>query len=95
MNESTVNPSAAPKDKILKILKWTAFGAVGLYLWRANKVEAKRVGVNNPNNLQISINTEKAIGAAFEVIPPLRKLNPMVKVGIMEFVKGFNKGRSE
>lgn len=93
MNESSINPNLPSTDKILRVLRWTAFGAVGLYLWRANKVESKKVGIANPNNLQISIDTEKAIGAAFDVIPPLRKLNPMVKVGVMEFIKGFKKGR--
>lgn len=93
MTDSTVKPNAARSDKILKILKWSAFGAVGLYLWRANKIEAKKVGIANPNNLQISINPEKALGAAFELIPPLQNLNPLIKTGIIEFVKGFNKGR--
>ena len=92
MTDSTAKPSAS-SDKLLKGLKWVAFGAVGLYLWRANKVEETLSGVKNPHGLKLAIDSEKALGYAFEVIPPLKKLNPMVKVGVMEFLKGFNKGK--
>lgn len=92
MTDSTANPSAS-QDKLTKGLKWLAFGAVGLYLWRANKIESKKAGVENLSGLKIGIDSEKALGYAFEVIPPLKKMNPMVKMGVMEFLKGFNKGK--
>ena len=81
------------KNKTLNILRWVAFGAVGLYLWRVNKVEGKAMGTENPDNFKIEIDTERAINAAFELIPPLKRLNPMVQVGIKEFVNGFKKER--
>jgi hypothetical protein len=90
MNEITATNS---KDKLLHALRWAAFGAVGLYLWRANKVEGKALGAQNPNNFKLEIDTERALNAAFELVPPLRKLNPMIKTGIQEFVKGFKKER--
>jgi hypothetical protein len=81
------------KDKTLNLLRWAAFGAVGLYLWRVNKIEGKAMGSENPDNFKLAIDTERAINAAFELIPPLKKLNPMIQVGIKEFVNGFKKER--
>lgn len=81
------------KDKVLNVLRWAAFGAVGLYLWRVNKVEGKAMGSNNPDNFHLTIDTERAINAAFEVIPPLKRLNPLIQTGIKEFVNGFKKER--
>ena len=81
------------KDRTLNALRWLAFGTVGLYLWRANKVEGKAIGSENPGNFKLEIDTDRALNAAFELIPPLKRLNPMVQVGIKEFVNGFKKER--
>jgi len=81
------------KDKATNILRWIAFGAVGLYLWRVNKKEGKAIGSENPNNFKIDIDLGRAVETAFEVIPQLQRLNPMVQVGVKEFIKGFDKER--
>lgn len=80
-------------DKTTNILRWVAFGAVGLYLWRVNKQEGKQMGSENPNNFSLDIDLGRAVDTAFEVIPPLRNLNPMVQVGVKEFIKGFDNER--
>ena len=92
-----VNP-IAHSDKTTNVLRWLAFGAVGLYLWRVNKQEGKQMGSQNPNNFKLDVDLGRAVDTAFEVIPQLQRLNPMVQVGVKEFIKGFDterKGKNE
>jgi hypothetical protein len=79
-------------DKTLKVLQWTAFIVIGFYMWRANKLKAQALG--GKSQFQFEIDAEKAVEAAFNTIRPLQEMNPMVKVGVQEFVKGFQKGRN-
>jgi hypothetical protein len=87
--------SITHKDRISNILRWAAFGAVGVYLWRVNKVEGRAMGSDNPHNFKIHIDAERALGAAFELIPQLKELNPIFKEGMKEFARGFNKGKEK
>jgi len=79
------------KDKFSNILRWFAFGAVGIYLWRVNKVEGKQMGSENPNNFKLSIDSDKLIDAATNLVPGTYNRKQMFNIFAKEFINGYKK----
>jgi len=80
-------------DKIANWLRWAAFGAVGLYLWRVNKVEGREMGSDNPGNFKLSIDSNKLVDAATNFVPGDDNKKQMFNVFAKEFINGYKKRR--
>jgi len=79
------------KSKSLNILRWVAFGSVGLYLWQVNKKEGKKMGSENPNNFSIHIDKEKMIDMATNVLPMQNNNKQFLNLAAKQFLRGLNR----
>ena len=82
------------KDKSLNMLRWLAFGAVGLYLWRVNKVEGKEMGSDHPNNFKLSIDSDKLVDAATNLVPGTEPRKQMFNIFAKEFINGYKRKKA-
>lgn len=82
------------KDKTLNILRYLAFGAVGIYLWRVNKIEGKALGSDNPNNFKVNIDTDKLVDTATGFIPGTHNRKQIFNVFAKEFINGYKRRKA-
>ena len=78
------------KDTMLNILRWAAFGAMGLYLWQVKRKEGNLSGASNEGkDFQVNLNTDKVVDCIMPLIPVKDLHKPMLNAGLKEFLNGF------
>ena len=80
------------KDSLLNLLRWTAFGAMGVYLWQVKRKEGTLKGANpEAKNIAFDINTDKLADCITPLIPIEDSQKPIINAGLKEFFSGFKK----
>lgn len=75
---------AQHSDKTLNILRWVAFGAVGVYLLKTWKTEGS-LGRVGPGGTRLDVNTDRMVDS----LMPWMNLHPIHKEVVREGAKQF------
>jgi hypothetical protein len=78
------------QDKELKILKYLALGAVGIYLLRSFQ-KTGALGADVPGGGRLSINPDRLVDTAMPWINLPEPHRTMLRHGAKEFLKGLKK----